>query len=734
MIDYIRTYRQFVSSHHFYEGLRLTIAIIAPVFLGLYLNVLTLGVVTALGVIGVSITDNPGPVHHRINGMKVTIGIMFFMTLITGFSVPYLWLIPAVLALFGFLFSMFGVYGTRATSIGLVGIITMVWSTDQHLAPFEVLRHACFTALGGLWYFILSIGLQQLRPYKLLQQMLGDCIQETAEYLRIKAGFYKTGNQYDASYQALTDAQIALHEKQQNIRELLFKTRTIVKDSTHIGRVLVMAFTQTVDLFEVIMTSHQDYRRLQSSFAGSPVMESFHKTLLVLAEDLDLLGIAYQEGNALVVQDESAEAVKALGQLLKAEIAENETEESKEDYKVLVEIYRRVKDLLAHINLLHTYSSYDEKLPGSEKQAENLNLFVERSDYSFQKVAENLHIQSNIFRHSIRVSIALLTGYAISLWMAVGHSAWILLTIVVILKPAYALTRQRNLERLGGTIAGAIIAALAIYLIPDTKPLVAIVMVFMVVSYSTWRVNYLVMVVFLTAYIILAFHLLKMGETEAIFRDRVLDTAIGSAVSFLLVFLIPPKWERENIRELLAEAFKANSNYLAYIGHAIAGASFIPQQYRLARKDAYVAIANLSDAFQRMLNEPRNKQVNGQYLYQLVVSNHVLASHIATLSGYVYNRSNPYRIREIEALVNHIELRLHEIIQLVEEEDYETRKNLQQFFMLPVNTDQDILDDLNQSIVDDKATPITIREAIITQFEAVLRQTTDIKRAVQKLA
>jgi uncharacterized membrane protein YccC len=60
----------------------------------------------------------------------------------------------------------------------------------------------------------------------------------------------------------------------------------------------------------------------------------------------------------------------------------------------------------------------------------------------------------------------------------------------------------------------------------------------------------------------------------------------------------------------------------------------LPTEYRASRKEAFVALGNLSDALTRMLAEPKRQQKNVTLVHQLVVYNHLLTSHIATLSHY----------------------------------------------------------------------------------------------------
>ncbi|MES1224772.1 MAG: hypothetical protein ABUT20_55285 [Bacteroidota bacterium] len=77
-----------------------------------------------------------------------------------------------------------------------------------------------------------------------------------------------------------------------------------------------------------------------------------------------------------------------------------------------------------------------------------------------------------------------------------------------------------------------------------------------------------------------------------------------------------------------------NKQYFADVSSMISGKPVTVNEYKLSRKNAFVSLANLSDAFNRMLSEPKNKQKNIRELHQFVVSNHMLTSHIATLAYY----------------------------------------------------------------------------------------------------
>lgn len=113
-----------------------------------------------------------------------------------------------------------------------------------------------------------------------------------------------------------------------------------------------------------------------------------------------------------------------------------------EGFLALGRIMASVQDLEDRINILHHYTTYDRKLKKRKWQQVDYEKFVEHDVVKPQLLFDNLDFNSNIFRHSLRMSVAVLCGYLISLFFKLGHSYWILLTIVVILKPAYSLTKK----------------------------------------------------------------------------------------------------------------------------------------------------------------------------------------------------------------------------------------------------------------------------------------------------
>jgi uncharacterized membrane protein (TIGR01666 family) len=644
-MDYIKEYKSFVNSHYLSESLRITAGLTLPSVLLGYFHDLSAGIIVSLGASCVIIVDNPGPIRDRRNAMFVCDLAIFVVALLTGFFNRS----PISQGLYIFLiclcFSMIAVFGTRAGSIGLAALFVMVLDIDSVHHGWQIVVNALYVFSGGLWYTALSLLLYSFRPYKLARQALGDCIQSTADYLNTKASFYSKQDHYDKNYQRLFDQQASLHEKQNLVRDLLFKSRDIVKESTHTGRILVMIFLDTVDLFELVMSSHQDYHALHQYFDGGDIMEKFKRVIEAMAEELDEIGIDVKSGKPSAENSLLNNKIKELKIYFDQYRDQNRTAANVEGFISLRQILENIEDIADRLQTLHHYTTYDLSISKQQTQEVDYEKFVSSGERNINPklLRDNLSWQSNIFRHSMRVAIATLTGYIVSQFFPLGHSYWILLTIIVILKPAYSLTKKRNYDRLIGTLTGAAIGLGILYFIKERDLIFTCMILLMIGAYSFMRNRYLVFVILMTPYILLLFYLLNPSGFASVLVDRVIDTCIGSTIAFFANLFIAPAWEHEQFRDYLLRMEDSNTKYFADVASSFVSKPVSLTSYKLSRKQAFVALANLSDGFNRMMQEPRRKQKNLDLIYQFVVLNHMLTSHIATLSSYADTGGSKYR-------------------------------------------------------------------------------------------
>jgi uncharacterized membrane protein (TIGR01666 family) len=620
-----REIKYFLFSEYFSDGLRITLGVLLPSLIFAWYGQVEMGLTMSLGALCVSITDIPGPVLHKRNGMLICNLTIFLVALATGFARLHPWVLGAEILVLSFFFSLLTIYGNRASFLGTAGLLVMILMTDKELAPAQVPGFAALVLAGGSWYTLLSLSFFHIRPYRPTQQALGACIHETAAFLRLKATFYSTETDLDQNYQNLLAQQIVVSETQDAVRELLFKSRHIAKESTSTGRVLTLTFVDLVDLYERTTAIHYDYAALREKFGPTGILAYIARMIEHLADVLDNIGFAIQANlpyrNLVNLQGE-LEGLKVRISLVEGG-----------SNLVLKKILINIRNLSDRINNILAY--FDTR-PGSDYRSTShleISRFVTHQDYSLKRFRDNLSYSSSIFKHALRVGIVMLIGYVIARFQANGeHSYWVLLTIMVVLKPGFSISKKRNYHRILGTLIGGLIGILILALVPNTTVQFIFLLLFMIGTYSFQRFNYVVSVIFMTPFILLLFKFMGVGGFDLV-QERVVDTLIGSAIAFLASYLILPSWESDQLRGYMQAMLRANLNYLQKLTESLAGKPVPVSEYKLARKEVYVSAANLSAAFQRMVSEPKNKQRNRKELQKFLVLNHLLSSFISTIAA-----------------------------------------------------------------------------------------------------
>ena len=650
-MDYIKEYRRFIYSHYLADGVRITAGILLPTLVLNYYGYLDTGTFLSLGALCATITDNPGPIHHRRNGLLACCGIIFIVALAVGFSMPYTWLFMVLLPVFCFFFSMIGVYGARASAIGIAALLMMVMMSHEGLQGREIIWFALCVLAGGLWYTILSLLLYSVRPYKLIQQLLGEYVLAASKYLRARAEFYAAGANIDLGYENLMQAQVDVQHKQGQVAELLFKTRSIVKESTHTSRILMMVFLDVSDLLERTMASHLEYKKLHSYFDDTNILSEYRQLILLLAGELDEIAISLSSGRASDyderIDKRLVEQREHLHQLRLKILNPNNLE----GFISLRHILDSIDDIAARIRTLHQYTSYDPKLKNLKLDTPDPSRYVARQTIDPEQFWSNFSLQSNIFRHSLRLTIAAMAAYFVGKILPLGHGYWVLLTVIIILKPGYSLSKQRNVQRLVGTLIGVAIGWVILYFVKNNTAIFIFLIITMTAGYSFIRWKYTVGVVFITLFLLFMFQIQEPADFNDVIEERVVDTLLGCAIGFMASLVLPPIWERQRIGELMQKVVIDIADYFENVARVFTGKPYNRELSKENRKHAWVSLANVSDAFTQMLSEPKSKRRDSREFHRFVVSSHMLVSHLATLSYYADTLKPEYVMEDYEPLI-----------------------------------------------------------------------------------
>lgn len=662
-----RQIRYFLFSQYFSDGVRITLEIIIPALVFSYLGQLETGLALSLGAVCVSISDGPGPVSHKRNGMFFCNVFIFISALLTGFLNQNPVTLGILILLSAFLFTMFSVYGNRATSVGFAALLIMILQMTKVIPPSEVLKESLLILAGGIWYMVVALLLFRITPYRPAQRSIGDCLRETSKYLLVKAEMYNTDSNLQQQYYKLLEQQVAVNASQDAARELLFKNRALLKESTRTGRLLVLTFVDIVDLFEQIMATGYDYEELRTRYAHTGILKTISEIIKELATELNNIGEAIQSNRSYTRKYNIQNDLNSLKEKI-ADISRHQ------NTLMLEKVLANLQNLKEKIGSILEYFNEDISTKRKLRTSKEYSRFVSQQNISWKVFKNNLTFESSIFRHSLRVMITCGVGYIASKLLLHGHhSYWIIMTIIIILKPAFSLTKQKNKDRLLGTIGGGIIGLLLLYFVHDKVILFSFLVIFMLGTYTYKTLNYVVMVIFLTPYILILFHFLGLGALN-VAGERLLDTTIGSVLAALGSYFLFPVWESSQLQTYMANVLKANIHFMEKLRDLFAGNKISSLDYKFVRKELFVSTANLASALHRMLSEPKNKQQHKNEIYEFVVLNNLLSSNVASLTSEMMQRQ-PAASKE---LIIPIESSIYSLQQSLKklDQNYVSEKNL----------------------------------------------------------
>ena len=197
-----------------------------------------------------------------------------------------------------------------------------------------------------------------------------------------------------------------------------------------------------------------------------------------------------------------------------------------------------------------------------------------------------------------------------------------LLTIAVILRPTYGLTRQRRDHRLFGTLIGCVIAAGAVAYLP-VGGLVALQAASIALTHGFVRLNYGLASIGASMMALISLHLITPNASAPVLM-RLAHTIIGAAIAHVFNHFWP-SFELSTAPTLASRLLKRAKNF----AEVSLEPSATDQTYRLARKDLIEALAAASNSAARMGGEPPAAQRGLEEMTAMLIAASVFASNVS---------------------------------------------------------------------------------------------------------
>jgi uncharacterized membrane protein YccC len=644
----------FLKSTNFDRGIRLGIAIALPLWLFYFLDLAEYAPAVVVGAFLNAPGDIPGSIKRKVNAILVSIGLTMLITTIILFSKAFLPLLLSVVALISFTVAFISVYGFRASMVSFSGLLAMVLAiaVEKEMAH-EIWLHVGLMGLGGLWYLGLSTIFQQLAPKKDQNQLLSDTLLLIGKYLKLRARLLGKKSERDESLKQVFVLQHLINEKHETLRESLLTARKR-SGRSHYEEKQLLIFLSSINIFELIEAKHLDYDMIDRVFGEQ---KKFLKASKILNKTMGNHLIRLSE--LLIQKDEISNKDVLLKALAKAKASIGKYLEAvplpaaREGALVLRNLYDYQEQLLQEIHAIRRVMANVKDASKVSLKRQDASQFLTLQEYRFNVISQNFSLSSTMFRHSLRLAIALVSAYLIGNFFHIQNTYWILLTIVVIMRPSYGLTKERSKDRIIGTLIGAAIAV-PIVIISQSMVLYAILaFLSLILAFSLIQQNYKSAAALITISIIFLYSLINPNAFEVI-QFRVIDTLIGAAIAVIANYIILPSWEADNLKQVLANALKMNRDYLLATRNLYLNRAQHQLAYNVARKEAFLAISNLNAAFQRLSQDPKSKQREFQLIYEMVTLNQTMISAIASIGNFIRNHKTTAASEEFDILVKRI--------------------------------------------------------------------------------
>ncbi|PSN07066.1 YccS/YhfK family putative transporter [Siccibacter turicensis] len=191
-----------------------------------------------------------------------------------------------------------------------------------------------------------------------------------------------------------------------------------------------------------------------------------------------------------------------------------------------------------------------------EDRQRRLPLFPALKSYlSFKSAALR-----NAARIAVMLSIASLVGNAFHL----PKPYWILMTVMFVTQNGYGATRVRIFHRAGGTMAGLLIAGVALHFhFPEGFALLAMLAITLV-SYLIIRKSYGWATMGFTVTAVYTLQLITLNAEQFIL-PRLIDTLIGCLIAFGGMVWLWPQWQTGLLRQNAHDALEADQDAIRLI-------------------------------------------------------------------------------------------------------------------------------------------------------------------------
>ncbi len=647
---------RFVQGEHSGDALRNVSISILP---SLAIFVMGASASTAIGI-GVgslltTLTDPPGNRKDKLASAAICIPTFFVASLLTAYLFPHHWPLVILLAIAGFAFTLYGLFGPRYAAIGNMTLILMSFVIG--LAPKDPLTVSLQITSGATIYYFFSLLQAYVHPYRSLKYAMSNGFRGLSQFLLVRTQSYDPAIPLETTYSRVGKVHSQISEQQELIRSLLFREQKIIGQQWHKSNYWLSQVYGLIDLHELITALDHDYDSIRKNLLNTGSLPLIRRAIQVLAVEID--SFSQPKKRFRYAQQLYYNNVK-LGEIL-AELTGIQQQQSGTARVILRSIINNMQAIIEVLGRIQVAFYQNQQIRDSIDSTE-YQQFINRPLNSPSGIKSQLHLKNPLFRFALRMALLFGAGALIgTLLLDFKYTYWILLTVAIVARPAFAMTKTRNIERILGTASGILIGILSLTYCKNLSILLVLSAMGLFGFFLFNRSNYMVSVIFITWGIVIALNLFE-GNIDVILGSRMIFTLMGALLAIAGYFLIPVR-QSSGMIQLAKDVADFNQQYFQIINKRLSHNLQSTFDIRLARKKAQTAMAQFSETISQLKKEPEKKWMNWTHIHHFQALSYRVNSHLVGLSISLGKTNNGNLHDDIEARINELKPLLKDLEQ-----------------------------------------------------------------------
>jgi len=557
-------------------GVRTALATVLPLVLAPWIGH-TASAWASTGGFIVALADKGGSYRTRAAIMG-GVTLASALSVVAGaFAAPYLWAAAPLMLVVASVCGFGGVLGPAAASGGVtVAVLFAVSLASPPSSPLAAILRGAAILGAGAWAMGLALLFWPIRVYKPSRYAVARVDRALAAHARKMASF--SGGDWSGE---LVRGHGALRATIEQARTVLAATRRgRLGESGRGARLLVLL--QVADQLLGTLVA------LEELLEASPARAAATRALDGLAAALDVVADRTEPEGRLPPPppiDVDAASVRAAGD---------------EHAALLIERMRGYVELA-----FETTASLHEERPPASTPA--LALPDRNAPPRFaDELRGNLTLDSVLARHALRVGTTAMLAVLVARALGVQRGYWVTLTALIILQPYRAATLTKALQRVAGTVGGAVVAALILATLHSSAALLVVATLLAGVSAAVLQVNYALFALFLTPTFVL---LAELGAHDWHLAEvRIVNTLVGGVLAFVASRFFWPHHERDHFPDELGRVGRALADYIDATARVLAEPPPAPGTTRAPRLPPWrralgLRVSSAEATFERVLGE-----------------------------------------------------------------------------------------------------------------------------------